>query len=116
MADVIKSLGIEHVASNPGNLFRGLHESLVNYLNIDWHTYTHEESSVAMATGYAKIEGKPLLTLAHGTVGLQHASMANAMPPYTTVVLSDRDLTDIYTYLLTIPPLPDPKAAAILDH
>jgi hypothetical protein len=29
-----------------------------------------------MATGYAKIEGKPLLTLAHGTVGLQHASMA----------------------------------------
>jgi ubiquinol-cytochrome c reductase cytochrome c subunit len=34
---------------------------------------------------------------------------ANAMPPYTTVVLSDRDL-------LTTPPLPDPKAAAILDH
>ena len=29
-----------------------------------------------MATGYAKIEGKPILTLAHGTVGLQHASMA----------------------------------------
>ena len=76
MADVIKSLGIEHVASNPGNLFRGLHESLVNYLKIDWHTCTHEEASVAMATGYAKIEGKPLLTLAHGTVGLQHASMA----------------------------------------
>jgi acetolactate synthase I/II/III large subunit len=76
MADVIKSLGIEHVASNPGNLFRGLHESLVNYLKIDWHTCTHEEASVAMATGYAKIEGKPMLTLAHGTVGLQHASMA----------------------------------------
>jgi thiamine pyrophosphate-dependent acetolactate synthase large subunit-like protein len=76
MADVIKSLGIEHVASNPGNLFRGLHESLINYLKIDWHTCTHEEASVAMATGYAKIEGKPLLTLAHGTVGLQHASMA----------------------------------------
>ena len=35
MADVIKSLGIEHVASNPGNLFRGLHESLINYLKID---------------------------------------------------------------------------------
>jgi acetolactate synthase-1/2/3 large subunit len=76
MADVNKSLGIEHVASNPGNLFRGLHESLVNYLKIDWHTCTHEEASVAMATGYAKIEGKPMLTLAHGTVGLQHASMA----------------------------------------
>jgi cytochrome c len=41
---------------------------------------------------------------------------ANAMPPYTSVVLSDRDLGDIYAYLLTIPPLPDPKAAAILEH
>jgi ubiquinol-cytochrome c reductase cytochrome c subunit len=40
----------------------------------------------------------------------------NVMPPYTTVVLSDQDLGDIYAYLLTIPPLPDPKAAAILDH
>jgi thiamine pyrophosphate-dependent acetolactate synthase large subunit-like protein len=29
-----------------------------------------------MAHGYFKIEGKPLLTMAHGTVGLQHASMA----------------------------------------
>src|SRR5438093_1853633 len=76
MADVIKSLGIEHVACNPGNSFRVLHESLINYLKIDWHTCTHEEASVAMANGYAKIEGKPMLVLAHGTVGLQHASMA----------------------------------------
>ena len=29
-----------------------------------------------MAHGYAKIEGKPMLIMAHGTVGLQHASMA----------------------------------------
>ncbi len=29
-----------------------------------------------MAHGYAKIEGKPLCIFAHGTVGLQHASMA----------------------------------------
>ena len=47
MADVIKSLGIEHVACNPGTSFRGLHESLINYLKIDWHTCTHEEASVA---------------------------------------------------------------------
>src|SRR5207302_9950907 len=76
MADVIKSLGIEHVACNPGNSFRGLHESLINHIKMDWHTCTHEEASVAMANGYAKIEGKPLLVMAHGTVGLQHASMA----------------------------------------
>src|SRR6202034_2130472 len=36
----------------------------------------HEEQSVAMADGYAKIEGKPLAVMAHSTVGLQHASMA----------------------------------------
>ena len=41
---------------------------------------------------------------------------ANAMPPYTTVVLSEQDLGDIYAYLITIPPLIDPKAAAILDN
>jgi thiamine pyrophosphate-dependent acetolactate synthase large subunit-like protein len=29
-----------------------------------------------MAHGYAKIEGKPMLVAAHGTVGLQHAAMA----------------------------------------
>lgn len=40
----------------------------------------------------------------------------NAMPPYTTIVLSDRDLGDIYAYLVTIPPLPDPKAGAILNN
>ena len=79
MADVIKSLGFEYVAANPGSSFRGLHESLINYgANKDPELLTccHEESSVAMAHGYSKIEGKPMLVMAHGTVGLQHASMA----------------------------------------
>jgi ubiquinol-cytochrome c reductase cytochrome c subunit len=40
----------------------------------------------------------------------------NAMPPYTSVVLSEQELADIYAYLVSVPPLPDPKAAAILDH
>jgi acetolactate synthase-1/2/3 large subunit len=76
MVDVIESLGITQIAANPGTSFRGLHESLINYSNLEWHTCTHEEASVAMGHGYAKIEGKPMLVLAHGTVGLQHASMA----------------------------------------
>ena len=41
---------------------------------------------------------------------------ANTMPPYTSVVLSEQELADIYAYLVSIPPLLDPKAAAILDH
>ena len=36
----------------------------------------HEESSVAMAHGYFKVAGKPQMVLCHGTVGLQHATMA----------------------------------------
>src|SRR5690242_9165442 len=31
MVDVIKSLKIEHIYSNPASSFRGLHESLINY-------------------------------------------------------------------------------------
>ena len=79
MVDVIKSLGIEYCAANPGSSFRGLQESFINYggnKNPEWLTCCHEESSVAMAHGYAKIEGKPMMIMAHGTVGLQHASMA----------------------------------------
>jgi acetolactate synthase-1/2/3 large subunit len=79
MVDVIKTLGFEYVCANPGSSFRGLHESLVNYggnKSPELLTCCHEESSVAMAHGYAKIEGKPLMIMAHGTVGLQHASMA----------------------------------------
>jgi thiamine pyrophosphate-dependent acetolactate synthase large subunit-like protein len=79
MVDVIKALGIEYLAANPGSSFEGLHESLINYggnAMPEFLTCTHEESSVAMAHGYAKIEGKPMLALLHGTIGIQHASMA----------------------------------------
>jgi thiamine pyrophosphate-dependent acetolactate synthase large subunit-like protein len=79
MIDVFKSLGIEYVASNPGSSFRGLHESLLNHggnKSPEFITCCHEESSVAMAHGYAKIEGKPMMVFAHGTVGVQHAAMA----------------------------------------
>ena len=79
MVDVIKSLGIAYVCANPGSAFRGLHESVINYggnKDPEFITCCHEECSVAMAHGYAKIEGKPLAVFAHGTVGIQHASMA----------------------------------------
>lgn len=79
MVDVLKSLNFDYIFANPGSSFRGLQESFINYGGNhapSWITCCHEESSVAMAHGYFKIEGKPILTLAHGTVGLQHASMA----------------------------------------
>jgi acetolactate synthase-1/2/3 large subunit len=79
MIDVIKSFGVEFVAANPGSSFRGLHESVINYggnRNPEFITCCHEEQSVAMAHGYAKMEGRPMVVMAHGTVGLQHAAMA----------------------------------------
>lgn len=79
MVDVLKSIGLEYIASNPGSSFRGLHESIINYGGNEapeFITCCHEESSVALAHGYSKIEGKPMGVLCHSTVGLQHASMA----------------------------------------
>jgi len=79
MVDVIKSLGIEYAAANPASSCRGLHESIINYgnnKNPELLTCCHEESSVAIGHGYAKIEGKPMIAMVHGTVGTQHATMA----------------------------------------
>src|SRR5215210_2234805 len=79
MVDVIKTLELKYVATNPGSSFRSLHESLVNYggnTKPELLTCLHEESAVGMAHGYAKAAGKPMGVMVHGTVGLQHASMA----------------------------------------
>ena len=78
MVDVLKSLPFEYIFASPGSSFRSLHESIVNYggNKPEFITTTHEEIGVAMGNGYAKIEGKPALSMAHGTVGCQHAAMA----------------------------------------
>ncbi len=79
MVDVIKTLDIKYLPANPASSLRGIHESLINYGGNrmpEFLTCTHEEAAVAMAHGYFKIAGKPLMTMCHGTVGLQHATMA----------------------------------------
>src|SRR5260221_3343191 len=79
MVDVIKTLDIKYLPSNCASSFRAIHESLINYggnTKPEFLTCTHEESAVGMAHGYFKFAGKPLMTLCHGTVGLQHAAMA----------------------------------------
>ena len=79
MVDVIKTLDIKYCPSNCASSFRAIHESMINYGSNkmpEFLTCTHEESAVGMAHGYFKITGKPLMTLCHGTVGLQHATMA----------------------------------------
>ena len=81
MVDVMRHLGIEYVAAIPGNTFKGLHESVINYgmtsaPSLELISCMHEEMSVAIAHGYAKVAGKPMACMMHSTVGLQHAAMA----------------------------------------
>jgi acetolactate synthase-1/2/3 large subunit len=79
IVDLLKTLGIEYAAFNPGSSFRGLHDSIVNYggnRQPEVIECGHEEVSVAIAHGYAKATGRPMVAIAHDVVGLQHASMA----------------------------------------
>jgi acetolactate synthase-1/2/3 large subunit len=79
IVDVLRALGIEYAALNPGATFRGLHDSLVNYggnTKPELIQCCHEEIAVAVAHGYAKASGKPMAAILHNVVGLQHGSMA----------------------------------------
>jgi acetolactate synthase-1/2/3 large subunit len=78
MVDVCKTLNLDYMAACPGSTFRALQESFINYgqnKRPEWLTCMHEEVSVGMAHGYAKVAGKPMAAIVHGTVGTQHAAM-----------------------------------------
>ena len=79
IAAILRELDIPYVALNPGSSYRGLHDSLVNYLGNTRPRMLlclHEESAVALAHGWAKVTGRPLLVFVHANVGLMHAAMA----------------------------------------
>jgi thiamine pyrophosphate-dependent acetolactate synthase large subunit-like protein len=79
VVDLLRAVGVEHVALNPGATFRGLHDSLVNEAargGPELILATHEEIAVGLAHGYAKAKGRPMAAVVHDIVGLQHASMA----------------------------------------
>ena len=79
IAEVLRRLGIEFIALNPGSSYRHLHDSLVNYLgnrSPQMLMVLHEEHAIAIAHGYAKVTGKPMAAAVHSNVGLMHATMA----------------------------------------
>src|SRR5690348_15599520 len=78
-ADALRATDIPYIALNPGASYRGLHDSLVNYLGNERPQMLlclHEESAVAIAHGYAKVTGKAMAAAVHSNVGLMHATMA----------------------------------------
>src|SRR5437764_7610876 len=79
IADTLRALDIPYIALNPGASYRGLHDSLVNYLGNSAPQMLlclHEESAVAIAHGYAKVTGRAMAAAVHSNVGLMHATMA----------------------------------------
>lgn len=79
IAELLSRLDLPYIAMVPGSSYRGLHDSLVNYLGNTGPQLVvclHEEHSVAIAQGYAKVTGRPMLVGLHSNVGLMHAAMA----------------------------------------
>jgi thiamine pyrophosphate-dependent acetolactate synthase large subunit-like protein len=79
VAAMLRNVGVPYVAMVPGSSYRGLQDSLVNYLqNQDPRILVtlHEEHAVAIAHGYAKVTEKPMAAGLHSNVGLMHATMA----------------------------------------
>jgi thiamine pyrophosphate-dependent acetolactate synthase large subunit-like protein len=79
VADTLRALDIPYIAVTPGASYRGLHDSIVNYLGNtapQMLLCVHEEAAVAIAHGWAKVTGKAIAAAVHSNVGLQHATMA----------------------------------------
>lgn len=78
IAEAIREQGFPYIALNPGASYRGLHDSLVNYLGNETPeiiTCMHEEHAVGIAQGYAKVTDTALAVAVHSNVGLMHASV-----------------------------------------
>src|SRR5579872_6693700 len=79
IASLLHATGVPYLAINPGASFRGLHDSIVNFLGNRQPALLltlHEAQAVAMAHGYAKVTGQPLAVVLHANVGLMNAVMA----------------------------------------
>ncbi len=78
IAGTLRALDMEYIALNPGASYRGLHDSLVNYLGNkkpQMILCLHDETAVSIAQGYWKAANKLMAVGLHSNVGLMHASM-----------------------------------------
>jgi len=79
IAAMLRQLDVPYLALTPGASYRGLHDSLVNYLGNtrpQMLLCLHEDSAVSIAHGYAKVSGKMMGAALHSNVGLMHAAMS----------------------------------------
>src|SRR4051794_27638603 len=77
-AQMLRRFNVPFISLNPGASYRGLHDSLVNHLGNETPgilVCLHEDHSVAVAHGYARVTGEPMACVLHANVGLFHGMM-----------------------------------------
>jgi thiamine pyrophosphate-dependent acetolactate synthase large subunit-like protein len=78
IASVLRTLQIPYIAVNPGASYRGLHDSIVNYLGNrtpQMILCLHDEHAVSIAQGFCKASDRMMAAALHSNVGLMHATM-----------------------------------------
>lgn len=79
VAAMLRAMEVPYIALVPGSSYRGLHDSIVNYLGNrapQMVLTIHEETAVAIAHGYAKITDRMMASAVHANIGLLRAPMA----------------------------------------
>ncbi len=79
IALMLRELNIPYLSLVPGSSYRGLHDSIVNYLGNrapQMVLSLHEENAVAVAHGYAKVTDRMMAVALHANIGLLRAPMA----------------------------------------
>jgi thiamine pyrophosphate-dependent acetolactate synthase large subunit-like protein len=79
VAAMLRELDIPFISLVPGATYRGLHDSIVNYLGNKTPQMVlsiHEENAVAVAHGYSKVTDRMIAAALHANVGLLRAPMA----------------------------------------
>jgi hypothetical protein len=110
MVDLFKIIGFDYVIQTPTATFRDLHEAPLNHgMNTapEILSCVYEEIAVAMANGYAIIEGKPVAVV---------RNPVNDMPAYPITLLSYNDLTDICAFPQALPGRRPAKDIPILNN
>jgi len=78
IAQTLRELDVPFIALNPGASYRGLHDSIVNYLGNrapQMLLCLHDEHAVHIAQGYWKAAERLMAAALHSNVGLMHAMM-----------------------------------------
>src|SRR5262245_21232183 len=79
IAAMLRELEIPYISLVPGATYRGLHDSIVNYLGNRMPQIVlsiHEENAIAVAHGYAKVTDRMIAAAVHANIGLLRTPMA----------------------------------------